>query len=80
MYEVTAFSFSMLPFIPMKTKVCARCKEAKPISEFHKNSRNSDGLHSYCKDCNKAKAIAHIKAEKDRKYMKKTLDTSIRTV
>jgi hypothetical protein len=60
----------------MKTKICVRCKEVKPISEFHKNSRSSDGLHSYCKDCNKAKALAHIQAEKDRKSMKMALATA----
>ena len=55
----------------MNSKVCAMCKEVKPSSEFHKNARNSDGLHSYCKVCNKAKALAHIKAKQGRKTKKK---------
>jgi len=45
-------------------KRCARCGKQKPFSEFHKNSRNKDGLHSYCKECNKAKAAQHLKTEK----------------
>ena len=34
-------------------KVCARCTEAKPLSEFNKSGRNRDGFHSYCRDCHK---------------------------
>ncbi|MCM8610648.1 hypothetical protein [Accumulibacter sp.] len=37
--------------------------------DFHKNARSSDGLHSYCKECNKAQALAHIRAEKARKAL-----------
>lgn len=55
--------------VPMKMKTCVKCKQEKPLLEFHKNSRSSDGLHSYCKDCNRAQALAHIKAEKARKTL-----------
>ena len=62
---------SIILFMEIKTKVCTWCKEAKAVSEFHLNSRSQDGLHSYCKDCNSAKALAHIKAEKLRKQQKR---------
>jgi len=39
------------------------------VLDFHKNSRSSDGLHSYCKECNRAQALAHIRAEKARKAL-----------
>jgi len=58
----------------MNTKVCAKCNEAKPISEFHRNRRNRDGLHSYCKVCNKAGAAAHLKTEKGKASLKRALD------
>ncbi len=32
-------------------KTCSKCKEAKPLSAFHKNQTQSDGLHTYCKIC-----------------------------
>jgi len=48
----------------MDTKICAKCGGAKPLSEFHKNSRSKDGLHSYCKICNKKKAAAYLKTDK----------------
>lgn len=32
-------------------KVCRRCKEEKPLSEFHKNRCKVDGVSSYCRDC-----------------------------
>jgi hypothetical protein len=57
------------PVTPMATKVCVKCKQEKSLLEFHKNSRSADGLHSYCKECNRAQALAHIKAEKARKAL-----------
>ncbi len=57
------------PVTSMPTKVCVKCKQEKPLLEFHKNSRSADGLHSYCKECNRAQALAHIKAEKARKAL-----------
>jgi ribosomal protein L40E len=54
---------------PMDTKICVKCKQEKSVLDFHKNSRSSDGLHSYCKECNKAQALAHIRAEKARKAL-----------
>lgn len=35
----------------MGSKRCPRCETAKPVSEFHKNRRNTDGLMAYCKSC-----------------------------
>lgn len=32
-------------------KTCSRCKEDKPLDEFHKSSRMKDGLQSSCKSC-----------------------------
>ena len=54
-------------------KICARCHKQKPLSEFHKNSRSKDGLHSYCKDCNKAKAAQHLKTDKGKAAFKKAI-------
>ena len=53
----------------MNTKICVKCKQEKSVLEFHRNSRSTDGLHSYCKECNKAQALAHIKAEKARRAL-----------
>src|SRR5207245_3761910 len=51
-------------------KECARCGVVKQDTEFHKNSRNSDGLHSYCKLCNAEKAALHLKTEKGKVSLK----------
>ena len=37
----------------MKTKVCTKCKEHKPLNEFHKSKKYKDGLHYECKSCKK---------------------------
>lgn len=48
------------------SKRCPKCHEAKARSEFHKDSRNKDGLYAYCKECNKAKARAWAAANPDK--------------
>ena len=35
----------------MKTKKCSKCKQEKPLSEYHKKTGRKDGLKSSCKDC-----------------------------
>lgn len=57
----------------MEKKRCVRCGEDKSLSEFHRNSRSKDGLHSYCKKCNKEKAAAHLKTDKGRTALKRAL-------
>ena len=37
----------------MKSKVCTKCKEHKPLNEFHKNKKFKDGLTYECKSCMK---------------------------
>ena len=36
-----------------KGKVCTKCKEHKPLSEFNKHKTMKDGLNYQCKSCNK---------------------------
>lgn len=35
----------------MKTKKCSDCNEEKPIKQFTKNHKMSDGYLKRCKDC-----------------------------
>lgn len=37
-------------------KVCRKCSEAQPLTEFHKNISNRDDLDSRCKGCRKSHA------------------------
>ena len=44
-------------------KICTKCGQSKPLTDFHKNKSKPDGLKSQCKACTtkeyaKAKAIA----------------------
>ena len=36
-------------------KICSRCKEAKPLSEFYKDRAQSDGFRCRCKECDRKK-------------------------
>lgn len=42
-------------------KKCTICKEAKPLVEFNKHSRNKDGKQPACRDCNKERSRAYYK-------------------
>lgn len=39
-------------------KICYRCREEKPFSDFCKNKSRADGLGPYCKECEKEKREA----------------------
>lgn len=41
-------------------KTCTRCGTRKPVDDFNRSSRNRDGRHAYCRDCQKA----HYRANK----------------
>ena len=45
----------------MSTKVCAKCGEEKPTSEYGKHPRNKDGLQSYCKACSNEHTKAYYR-------------------
>ena len=36
---------------PIQSKVCIKCNQIKPLTEYTKNKSTSDGLESYCKSC-----------------------------
>lgn len=41
---------------------CSKCKKTKPVSEFHRNSKNHTGIQHQCKPCNIGSVTAsHIK-------------------
>lgn len=40
--------------VAMDMKSCAKCRELKPHSEFHKSSKHRCGLKSSCKDCRRS--------------------------
>ena len=49
----------------MKTKLCPKCGETKPISEFHKDKSRKSGVYSYCKKCNYISSRSYIKKKPD---------------
>ena len=47
-------------------KTCSKCKESKPLSEFHRKSDARDGLYPLCKLCVKAKNAARVAADPEK--------------
>ena len=56
----------------IQTKRCSKCKQIKPISEFHKESANKDGHNRWCKKCR----YIYDKSEKKNIYNKKYRKTN----
>mgnify|MGYP007071642235 CR=1 FL=1 len=50
----------------IQTHTCSKCKVPKPLSEFHKNSSNKNGLASQCKKCYNARKRSVYDPEKDK--------------
>jgi len=51
----------------MKTKQCSKCKEFKPLTEFHKHKNAPDGLRYSCKQCGNVR-LAEYRKKNAKKY------------
>jgi len=51
-------------------KVCKKCKEEKPVTEFYKHVTNLDGLYGVCKECHNTKCFGYHKKNRNQ-YLKK---------
>lgn len=58
----------------METKQCSRCKKVQPLSAFHKNKGNKDGLSFQCKECRKiGGSLYYSKLSKEQKQKRNEL-------
>lgn len=48
------------------SKLCTKCNETKPASEFNKRSKSPDGLHCHCKECKRKIDIEYYELNKER--------------
>lgn len=46
-------------------KRCGNCGQNKPVREFSKLAKSSDGLQGYCKECSKRKNAEYRNARRD---------------
>lgn len=64
----------------MTSKTCTKCKETKPVSEFHKRRDSKDGLVYRCKSCASAARARYREEnrekirERDKAYYEKNRD------
>lgn len=47
-------------------KICTKCRETKPLSEFYLHSSHRDGLSSHCKTCILEAAGEYYKSNQDK--------------
>lgn len=55
----------------MESKVCASCKERKPLSSFNKNNKAIDGHARSCKHCTK---VRYSKSKNNKSFVTKYVD------
>ena len=55
---------------PILFKICAYCKELKPVSNFHKSKSAKDGLNCRCKSCRKNDTKQRYLKNKDKIIIK----------
>lgn len=62
------------------TKVCYRCKEERPVSDFSKDRTRKDGLSNKCADCDRELYREYYRRnreevrERKRKHQKENID------
>jgi len=49
---------------PIQTKRCSKCKQIKPLSEFHKDRKAKNGFFCWCKICNCERVRKYAQTEK----------------
>lgn len=49
-------------------KICNKCREEKPLSDFYKSKRTKDGYKTVCIPCKKGYDLLHLNKETKRKY------------
>jgi hypothetical protein len=49
-----------MPIKETPVKMCADCKEFKPLSEFYKRKQTPDGRAYYCRECMKKRTLLWI--------------------
>ena len=49
------------------TKICSKCKQEFPITNFRWRNKSKGILHSQCKDCEKARDRIHYQESKERR-------------
>jgi hypothetical protein len=47
-------------------KVCSKCKQEKPLTEFYAYKSSADGKQAYCKACSRVKSAAWECANRDK--------------
>ena len=53
----------------IKTKVCRKCGQELPISEFTRKATAKDGLQCYCKKCNSKVTTEYARKRRERKKL-----------
>jgi hypothetical protein len=55
----------------IKTKVCSKCGQELPISEFTRKATAKDGLQCYCKKCNSKASNEYARKRREKENARK---------
>lgn len=54
-----------------RTKPCSKCKQVKPLSEFHRNRSKASGVDSICKACARSRSKLRINYHREYRQTEK---------
>lgn len=66
-YEVDARRATTITDLPNGDRVCTDCKEAKPLSEYHKDKRGLKGRRGICKPCRGGYMFGYYQENREQK-------------
>ena len=61
-----------------QVKMCARCREQKPIGCFNRNKTTKDGLYAYCRSCQREIRKGYRESKKDMYLVSNRFDAMIK--
>ena len=61
------------------TKVCSRCRQEKPLSEFYTSNTTKDGYRPQCKECSKLSAYETKERLKERRKATEVADKELKS-
>lgn len=52
-----------MPSLPLLEKICSKCRDTKPLSQFHKVGTRKIGFRARCKECRASDSRAYYSSE-----------------
>lgn len=56
-------------------KKCIKCRQEKPLTDFHRHVKMKDGYRNTCKECRKAQSREYVQTERGKQVRSQAIKT-----